>query len=151
MKSKYGPGGEFDPDWYVLNFEVRWRTVYLTQFAHTIFRKPPGGDSCDHPHGSAPIPIPEQVPVIISEEPKPSAWRNVQQRKRSKRDAQNEVVALEPGNQLAPRTANSWVSWKPNPHLVPSPPPEEPTPMLVVPERSPGLFGPRSPRDSLLP
>ncbi|KAJ7604821.1 hypothetical protein DFH06DRAFT_1253735 [Mycena polygramma] len=45
----------------------------------------------------------------------------------------------------APRVPD-WMTWQPDPNMVPTPPSHEP--ILLVPDSgSPGLFGPRSPRD----
>ncbi|KAG8735042.1 hypothetical protein FRC12_018241, partial [Ceratobasidium sp. 428] len=73
LKSKYGPGGEFEPDWV-----------------------PPGGTTCPTQVPvtampmSMPMPVPEPEPEFVEEEPapapKPSAWRTVRTRKKSQRD-----------------------------------------------------------------
>ncbi|KAF8556599.1 hypothetical protein OG21DRAFT_1482945 [Imleria badia] len=119
MKSKYGPGGEFDPEW-----------------------KPPMA-----PGAPPPPPPPPDVPPPHEDMPQPRpAWRTVQPRL-SRRSRKRPDVAPAPEPVPEPRQAHSWVTWQPNPALAPTPPSVEPT--LLVPDRgSPGLFGPRSPRDS---
>ncbi|KAF9224785.1 hypothetical protein BS17DRAFT_731403 [Gyrodon lividus] len=117
MKSKYGPGGEFDPEW-----------------------KPP------MPPGPPPdAPPPPDVPPEDILQARP-AWRTVPPRgTRRIRKPRQEAPPPEPVPE--PRQVHSWVTWHPNPALAPTPPSVEPT--LLVPDRgSPGLFGPRSPRDS---
>ncbi|KAG9313810.1 hypothetical protein JVU11DRAFT_6171 [Chiua virens] len=118
MKSKYGPGGEFDPDW-----------------------KPPMAPGPAPPPAPPPDapPPPEEMPI-----PRP-AWRTLPTR--GSRRSRKSTVPPPPPPQEPPRQ-HSWVTWQPNPALAPTPPSVEPT--LLVPDRgSPGLFGPRSPRDSL--
>jgi hypothetical protein len=113
MKSKYGPGGEFEPDWYVLSID-RLGIQDLKDF----FRAP--HDACGHGHGhghaeSMPQPIvppmspaegylvpAEEVPMV-----KP-AWRNIQKRK-NKRQQQEAFTESMMG--LAPNGQNSWASW----------------------------------------
>ncbi|KIK92903.1 hypothetical protein PAXRUDRAFT_146272 [Paxillus rubicundulus Ve08.2h10] len=119
MKSKYGPGGEFDPDW-----------------------KPPmpPGPPPDGPPPPPDVPPPD----ILHSRP---AWRTVQQRGGTRRLRRPGPEAPPPEPAPGPRQVHSWVAWHPNPALAPTPPSVEPT--LLVPDRgSPGLFGPRSPRDS---
>ncbi|KAI6107814.1 hypothetical protein EDD16DRAFT_1488479 [Pisolithus croceorrhizus] len=61
---------------------------------------------------------------------------------------QNPVQPPEAESEVPPsKHIQSWATWLPNPAMAPTPPSVEPT--LVVPDhQSPGLFGPRSPRDS---
>ncbi|KAG6380162.1 hypothetical protein JVT61DRAFT_8251 [Boletus reticuloceps] len=96
------------------------------------------------PGAPPPPPPPPDVPAPEDMPPSRPAWRTVQQRS-SRRSRKRQEVAPEPPPE--PRQAHSWVTWQPNPALAPTPPSVEPT--LLVPDRgSPGLFGPRSPRDS---
>ncbi|KAI9460678.1 hypothetical protein HD554DRAFT_2176531 [Boletus coccyginus] len=118
MKSKYGPGGEFDPDW-----------------------KPPMAPGAPPP----PPPPPDIPPPPEDMPPARPAWRTVPQRVSRRSRRPREPAPPEPTPE--PRQVHSWVTWQPNPALAPTPPSVEPT--LLVPDRgSPGLFGPRSPRDS---
>ncbi|KAJ7253065.1 hypothetical protein B0H12DRAFT_1233772 [Mycena haematopus] len=124
MKSKYGPGGEFEPDW-----------------------KPPPGAPGGPPLDPGPAPPPPDLPAA-----KPG-WRTVPQRatgtqrKMKKKDAAPPPAAA-PAPAPNPRhREQSWATWQPDPNLAPTPPSREPT--LLVPEGSPGLFGPRSPSSSL--
>ncbi|KAG8703147.1 hypothetical protein FRC08_003046 [Ceratobasidium sp. 394] len=140
LKSKYGPGGEFEPDWV-----------------------PPGGTTCPTQVPVAPMPMPMPVPEpepVVEEEPlpapKPSAWRSVRTRKKSQRDREEAMAAptpLYPTGPIStdyvpapPRTAASWQSWRGNPTHVPSPSPtgfeSGAPPVVSVRDRSPGPFGP---------
>ncbi|TFK53121.1 hypothetical protein OE88DRAFT_1807017 [Heliocybe sulcata] len=132
-RSKYGPGGEFDPE---------WRPENATYMARAP--APP------------PEPIPEPVPPP-PEEPLMQArpgWRTIQPRStRRARARGGQPVMAEPPPapmQEMPRPGvSSWATWQPDPAFMPSPSsamPEQPN--LVVPEVPQGLFGPRSPRDS---
>ncbi|KAK2460787.1 hypothetical protein APHAL10511_007257 [Amanita phalloides] len=125
-KSKYGPGGEFDPDW-----------------------KPgPHGDSGSGgppgppgPPGDAP-PREPQPPVPEPTQARPG-WRQVPRRKKKK----DTPAASAPPPAVDPRH-QSWSTWQPDPQLAPTPPSVEPT--LIIPTRSsPGLFGPRSQHSSV--
>ncbi|KAF7978738.1 hypothetical protein HWV62_44744 [Athelia sp. TMB] len=133
MKAKYGPGGEFDPDW-----------------------RPPAMPSGPP---DAPPP-PEEGPPPEGPAPAKPAWRTVTQRSaRKKRKSDvipqapppamaGPVAGLAPPMQMGQTGRTSWATWQPDPAMVPTPTSVEPT--LLVPDRgSPGLFGPRSPRDSL--
>ncbi|KAK7042437.1 hypothetical protein R3P38DRAFT_2511174, partial [Favolaschia claudopus] len=126
MKAKYGPGGEFEPDW-----------------------KPPPGAPGGPPVDPGPPPPPPELPQA-----KPG-WRTVNQRpavprKQKKKDAVPPPPPAAAGGMPGPdprRQVQSWATWQPDPNLAPTPPSHEPT--LLVPEStSPGLFGPRSPRES---
>ncbi|KAL6309465.1 hypothetical protein BKA93DRAFT_723737 [Sparassis latifolia] len=123
MKSKYGPGGEFDPNW-----------------------------SAVHCRGCGGAPPPEAPPPPPPEEPIPArpAWRSVTHRgpRRSRRNQPAAAAPPEAPPQEVRPPVSSWATWQPDPHFVPTPPTVEPT-LLAPPESSPGLFGPRSPRDSL--
>ncbi|KAJ7625049.1 hypothetical protein DFH06DRAFT_1008213, partial [Mycena polygramma] len=126
MKAKYGPGGEFEPDW-----------------------KPPagapGGPPLDPP---GPPPPPPDLPQA-----KPG-WRTVTQRPTPRKQKKKEAAApAPPGAPPGPpgldprRQVASWATWQPDPNMQPTPPSHEPT-LLVPDSGSPGLFGPRSPRES---
>ncbi|KDQ32835.1 hypothetical protein PLEOSDRAFT_1033160, partial [Pleurotus ostreatus PC15] len=119
VQSKYGPGGEYEPEW-----------------------KPPAppGPPADAPPPEPPMP-PEMPPAA-----KPG-WRFTH-RARPRRKKEQAPAPPPPGPsamQMPPgmdprmdprRQVQSWATWQ-----------LEPT--LIVPERgSPGLFGPRSPRSS---
>ncbi|KAJ7216630.1 hypothetical protein GGX14DRAFT_605609, partial [Mycena pura] len=123
-KAKYGPGGEFEPDW-----------------------KPPPGAPGGPPLDPGPPPPPPELPQA-----KPG-WRTVTQRttasrKPKKKDAAPQPPQAPPGPGLDPRRqVQSWATWQPDPAMVPTPPSVEAT-LLVPGSASPGLFGPRSPRDS---
>ncbi|KAJ7628457.1 hypothetical protein FB45DRAFT_748747 [Roridomyces roridus] len=124
MKAKYGPGGEFEPDW-----------------------KPPPGAPGGPPLDPGPPPPPPELPQARP------GWRTVPQRpapgarKPKKKDA-----APPPPPTAAPapdlrRQVTSWATWQPDPNMQPTPPSVE-AQLLVPEEGSPGLFGPRSPRGS---
>ncbi|KAH0831167.1 hypothetical protein J3R83DRAFT_13743 [Lanmaoa asiatica] len=135
MKSKYGPGGEFDPEWFVVLFS------FSLAVAHEHSRKPPMAPGPAPP----PPPAPDVPPPPEDIQPIRPAWRTVPQR--SSRRIRKRQDAPPPEPVPEPRQVHSWVTWQPNPALAPTPPSVEPT--LLVPDRgSPGLFGPRSPRDS---
>ncbi|KAJ7507216.1 hypothetical protein B0H11DRAFT_1706272 [Mycena galericulata] len=122
MKAKYGPGGEFEPDW-----------------------KPPpgapGGPPLDPPAPAPPPDLPQAKP----------GWRTVPpQRPATARKQKKKDAGPPPAAAPAPdprRQVQSWATWQPDPALVPTPPSHEPT-LLVPDSASPGLFGPRSPRES---
>ncbi|KAF8062278.1 hypothetical protein FPV67DRAFT_1654875 [Lyophyllum atratum] len=144
MKSKYGPGGEFEPDW-----------------------KPapgtPGGPPMDPPQPPEEPPAPEIPP------PAKPGWRKVTPRTPRIRKPKKEAAPApqpqppqppQPGPSShshmmyrGPDPRTSWNAWIPDPNNRPS---ESSTPLpaphLLVPEpqdRSPGLFGPRSPASSI--
>ncbi|KAF8153251.1 hypothetical protein B0H34DRAFT_722842 [Crassisporium funariophilum] len=148
IKSKYGPGGEYEPDW-----------------------KPPGPPPGPPPPPDVlpPHPDPSEGPPPI----KP-AWRTHNPRlKKKKKDVQVPPAAstsaqmpqagpahmmVPPGGYLHPQQqqqqgdvrrqlTSSWATWQPERGNM-TPPSVEPT--LVVPGRSsPGLFGPRTPTSSM--
>lgn len=140
MKSKYGPGGEFDGDW----------------------KPPPGAAGGPPPDPSQPPDPPAQSSDIP--QPAKPGWRTVHtrptRRKKKEQVASTSVAPqpLQPGQPtywrsgMDPRTqVQSWATWQPDPGNVPSV--ESPAPHLLVPEahdRSPGLFGPRSPASSII-
>ncbi|EFI27492.1 hypothetical protein CC1G_15527 [Coprinopsis cinerea okayama7 len=145
MRSKYGPGGEFDPNW--------------TPPAGT---GPGGGGPGDGPPPPAPD-VPEPPP-----EAPPAArpgWRPVKKKKKKEKAAamqqQQQMHGMEehvghhptgasglprrPVMAVSPRAqVSSWAApWMPDPTMQPSPASVEAT--LQVPARgSPGLFGPKS-------
>jgi len=128
MKSKYGPGGEFEPDWT------------------------PPGPSAPQP----PQPPPEGPPIPdFAEPPVRPAWRPYFPRGRKKKKEPKVAPAAQqpqagPSNDrhLRQQVTRSWSTWHPDPDVVLTPPSVEPT--LMVPDRSsPGLFGPRTPSSSI--
>ncbi|TFY80506.1 hypothetical protein EWM64_g3507 [Hericium alpestre] len=144
LRSKYGPGGEFEPDW-----------------------RPPGDTGAfgaGHPGGGpgdAPPPPPPADFGPPPEMPRP-AWRSVHPRtsRRGRKKSEGLPVAAThppPVQQQQPTTmaadpqqrAGSWATWLPDPNIEYTPPPTEPTTRLAPPAPPPGLFGPRSPRDSV--
>ncbi|KZT04943.1 uncharacterized protein LAESUDRAFT_702914 [Laetiporus sulphureus 93-53] len=136
MKAKMGPGGEFDPDW-------RPATGPCAQNPAT--GAPP---SEAPPQSEAPLPPPPP------EEPAPArpGWRTMQPRL-SRRSRRAQASAPPPPSEPPapePRPSESWATWQPNPAFVPTPPSVSVRhELLAPPQPSPGLFGPRSPRDSL--
>ncbi|KAG1752144.1 hypothetical protein EDB19DRAFT_1094104 [Suillus lakei] len=122
MKAKYGPGGEFDPDW-----------------------KPPMPGP-----GGPDAPPPPEAPPPPPDEPGPArpAWRTLPRNtRRIRKPRPDQPPPPEPGPAPMRQPVHSWVTWHPNPALAPTPPSIEPN--LIVPDQgSPGLFGPRSPRSS---
>jgi len=131
MRSKYGPGGEFEPDW-----------------------KPTTGPLAQGPPNEPPPP-PEAPPPP---EPARPGWRSVpprgtrRTRKKSEPPPPPSAPAFETpmAPMMDPRVAQagSWATWQPDPRIEYTPPPVEPTTLLAPPEPH-GLFGPRSPRDSV--
>ncbi|KAK0194394.1 hypothetical protein F5146DRAFT_926182 [Armillaria mellea] len=120
-RSKYGPGGEFDAD-----------------YAPPSAAPPP-----PPPPPPEPMPPPEVPPAR-------PGWRtvNVRPSKKKKRDSGPPPPAAPPPPD--PRAqVRSWAQWHPDSQFVPTPPSIEP--QLLVPDQgSPGLFGPRSPRGSII-
>ncbi|KAH9968174.1 hypothetical protein BC827DRAFT_480413 [Russula dissimulans] len=135
LRSKYEPGGMFDPDW-----------------------KPSTGPLAPQPPGDLPPDEPSGPPP----EPRQGAWRSVHKRsgfRRRRRKAEprppGPVIEMTPPMEPPPdrvQTAGSWATWQVQPgveytpsssessiHLVPEPP-------QFPPQRD--LFGPRSPRSS---
>ncbi|KAJ7291224.1 hypothetical protein C8J57DRAFT_1044474 [Mycena rebaudengoi] len=131
MRAKYGPDGEFASDW----------------------KPPPGAPG--GPPLDPPAPPPPDLPQA-----KPG-WRTVPPqrtaRKPKKKDAAPpHAAAAAPGPPHNPgpapsldprRQVQSWATWQPDPSMAPTPASVEPT-LLVPDSTSPGLFGPRSPRES---
>lgn len=127
LRAKYRPDGEFDPDWRPdpARYGGPW---------------PPGGGPPGPPGDQPPPDVPQPPPP----EPARPAWRTVQQRTRKKKTKEPP-----PPPEPEPRPpVSSWAKWEPDTRYVPTPPTTEPQ-LLVPPRGSPGLFGPRSPRDSL--
>ncbi|RDX52641.1 hypothetical protein OH76DRAFT_1554302 [Lentinus brumalis] len=125
FKSKYGPGGEFDPSWKPA------MTCVPTDAAAA----------------QEPAPAPEPEPEVP--QPAPSAWRTIHTRgSRRARRSQGAAAPQPPPAEPAP-TTQSWATWQPNPAFQPSPPSVTVEHLLAPSQGSPGLFGPRSPRDSL--
>ncbi|EIW53326.1 uncharacterized protein TRAVEDRAFT_40040 [Trametes versicolor FP-101664 SS1] len=122
FKSKYGPGGEFDPGW-----------------------KP--AMTCVPTDGAQPEPAPAPEPEPEMPQPAPSAWRSINTRG-SRRRRPAAAAPPPPPPEAVPQT-QSWATWLPNPAFQPSPPPQQVEHLLAPPQGSPGLFGPRSPRDSI--
>ncbi|KAF8180094.1 hypothetical protein BJ912DRAFT_855396, partial [Pholiota molesta] len=133
MKSKYGPGGEYEPDW-----------------------KPPG------PPPPPDMPMMPEVPDM-PEHPthRPSGWRPVHTRPKKKKKVPTQPAAPSTsaipiamhapppsGYDLRQQLTGSWVAWHPDPNVQLTPPSVEPT--LMVPGGSPGLFGPKTPSNSSL-
>ncbi|KAF9647115.1 hypothetical protein BDM02DRAFT_3251176 [Thelephora ganbajun] len=87
---------------------------------------------------------PPEAPPPPPETARP-AWRTVQQRPRKKKTKEPPPPPPEPESRPP---VSSWAKWEPDTRYVPTPPTTEPQ-LLVPPRGSPGLFGPRSPRDSL--
>ncbi|KAI0672290.1 hypothetical protein C8Q78DRAFT_1188212 [Trametes maxima] len=123
FKSKYGPGGEFDPSWKPA------MTCVPT-------------DAAQQPE---PAPAPEPEPDVPQQAP--SAWRSIHRGSRRSRRTQA-TAPPPPPPEPVPQT-QSWATWQPNPAFQPSPPPLAMEHHLAPSPGSPGLFGPRSPRDSL--
>ncbi|KDQ49111.1 hypothetical protein JAAARDRAFT_682548 [Jaapia argillacea MUCL 33604] len=134
----------------------------------SLDRKPPNINFGGPPPGDGSSPLPE-APPPLPEEPMPArpVWRTVQQRRSRRQKKPAAAPALEaPPPDTRPHVS-SWATWQreyylpdsifrlvihlipsADPSLMPTPTPGESTPLL--PERtSPGLFGPRSPRDSV--
>lgn len=140
VKSKYIPGGEFEPDW----------------------KGPvgaPGMPPTGPPPDAGPPPPPPEVHAARP------AWRTVSTRT-SKKKKKDQMPAAPPVAQPDPRQqVRSWATWQrelfvlseltlgandalaADPNLAPSPSSFD-NPTLAAPAESPGLFGPRSPRSS---
>ncbi|KAF8884201.1 hypothetical protein CPB84DRAFT_1868348 [Gymnopilus junonius] len=130
LKSKYTPGGEFEPDW-----------------------RPPA-PAAPPVDPMPPVPeMPEAPPM-----PKPG-WRTVHTRPKKKKKAEQQAQQQQPvastsappvhlmqqhlPQDLRGQLTRSWATWQPDRAAL-TPPSVEPT--LAVPGReSPGLFGPRTP------
>ncbi|KAI0657507.1 hypothetical protein C8Q70DRAFT_1073905 [Cubamyces menziesii] len=123
FKSKYGPGGEFDPSWKPA------MTCVPT-------------DAAPPPEAAAPEPEPEPPQQA------PSAWRSIHARG-SRRSRRTQAAPQPPAPAPPPPDVQSWATWHPNPAFAPSPPSTAMDHHLAPPQGSPGLFGPRSPRDSI--
>jgi hypothetical protein len=109
LKSKYGPGGEFDPDWFVLNHLSSRCVVNLL-----LPRRPDGGPFPVPPAGPE-MPVPEPA---VPEEPIPArpGWRTVTQR--TSRKSRRRETATAPAMPAAPAQAetrppvSSWATWQ---------------------------------------
>lgn len=100
MKSKYGPGGEFDPDWFVVPFSSPLTVT------HKHYRKPPmvpGPPPPPPPPPDAPPP-PEDMPQARP------AWRTIPSRSRRIRKRPDAPPPVEPV--LGPRQFDSWATWQ---------------------------------------
>lgn len=129
LRSKYGPGGEFDPEWEP--DPARYGGP----------RPPGGGPPGPRPPGDqAPPEAPPPPP-----EPARPAWRTIQQRPRKKKAKEPPPPPPEP--EPRPPVA-SWAKWEPDNRFVPTPATTE-AQLLVPPRGPPGLFGPRTPRGSV--
>ncbi|KAI9060094.1 hypothetical protein FKP32DRAFT_1595832 [Trametes sanguinea] len=125
FKSKYGPGGEFDPSWKPA------MTCVPT-------------DAAQQPE---PAPAPEPEPDVPQHAP--GAWRPIHMRGSRRSRRTQATAAPPPPPEPAPPQTQSWATWQPNPAFQPTPPPQSVDHLLAPAQGSPGLFGPRSPRDSL--
>lgn len=128
FKAKFGPGGTFDPEW-----------------------RPAFGPYARGGPGAPPAEAPAEAPPPPPEEPLPArpAWRQVIAPRASRRSRRNQPAPPPaPEAPPEPRGPVSWAQWRPDSAFQPTPPAVEPT-LLAPPQSSPGLFGPRSPRDSL--
>ncbi|KAH6910772.1 hypothetical protein BKA70DRAFT_1424429 [Coprinopsis sp. MPI-PUGE-AT-0042] len=148
MKSKYGPGGEFDPDW----------------------RPPagPGGPGGPPPGDQPPPPpdVPEGPPDVPMARP---GWRTKPKKKEKKKDRQAAAAAqaqaqttqqyameqqmyTQATGQTLPRRpvasprqqVRSWAQWHPDPAQAPSPASHEAATLQIPARVEPGLFGPPS-------
>lgn len=102
MKSKYGPGGEFDPEWFVFLFSSP------LSIAYSRYRKPPMATG---PQPPGPPPPPPDAPPPPEEMPIPRpAWRTVPQR--STRRSRKRQDPVPPPPPPEPRQVHSWVTWQ---------------------------------------
>ncbi|PBK64512.1 hypothetical protein ARMSODRAFT_465260 [Armillaria solidipes] len=91
-----------------------------------------------------PIPLPEVPPAR-------PGWRtvNVRPSKKKKRDSGPPPPAAPPPGPYPRAQVREWAQWHPGSHFVPTPPTIDP--YLLIPDQGgPGLFGPRSPRGSVI-
>jgi hypothetical protein len=80
MKSKYGPGGEFDPDWLALLLGLFIQSLTF----HPLRRRPPTGGPPPPPEPPGPdVQPPHDEPM-----PARSGWRPINQTKGRKRKKQ---------------------------------------------------------------
>ncbi|KAH8112336.1 hypothetical protein DFH11DRAFT_1728531 [Phellopilus nigrolimitatus] len=138
MYSQYGPGGQFEPDWRPTMGPLAGPP--MPGFGDL----PPGGPGGP---GGPPPPGPDEPPP-----PAKPAWRTVQQRvPRRKRTGKSETLAPPPAQpvELMQERQPSWATWQPNPSFAPTPPPPGASPLVVPPSGPTGLFGPRSPRNTM--
>ena len=79
MKSRYGPGGEFEPDWYVL--------LSFTYFkSQKKCRTPPGQPPAHQPPTDPPNPPMPPMPELTDPPIARPAWRIYHPRKRKKKE-----------------------------------------------------------------
>ena len=113
MRSKYGPGGEFDPDWY----DCLSRFVLGLSHVCIPARKPDVGPCARGP----PPPPGGPLPPLAEEQPPPvkPAWRNVpppappklsKRQRRLQREA--EEAAARAATPADTRTIASWSTWQ---------------------------------------
>lgn len=109
LKSKYSPGGEFEPDWSV-HSEV---AGYYPRTDLNTSRVPPGSRGMTAAGGDGGGGPPDTAILVSPEEPRAPAWRNVRERKKSRRTMEREAAAqmAEPAGP-PPDAHDSWVSWK---------------------------------------
>ena len=102
MKSKYGPGGEFDPEWFDDPFSFP-----LSVVAHKHNRKPPMA-----PAVPPAAPPPPDVPPPPEDMPQARpAWRTVPQRG-TRRIRKRQDAPPPPEPMPEPRQVGSWVAWQ---------------------------------------
>ena len=89
MKSKYGPGGEFEPDWYVL-LSFYFSSLFLISCS---CRTPPGEPPAPQPPTDPPIPPnpePTDPPMVRP------AWRAYYPRKKKKKEPKAPATFVQP-------------------------------------------------------
>ncbi|KAF7367072.1 PH domain-containing protein [Mycena sanguinolenta] len=178
IKSKYGPGGEFEPEWKpapggppldpgppppppdLPQAKPGWRT-------HKTRKKdaaspPPPVPGPDPRHQSwatwqpdpnlAPTPPAHEPTLLVPEVSSPGLFGPRSPSSRSPQPPVQSWATRQPDPKSAPSLNKdevlSWASWQPDPNLAPTPPAHEPA-LLVSEVSSPGLFGPRSPNSSV--
>ncbi|KAF8468765.1 hypothetical protein JB92DRAFT_3135439 [Gautieria morchelliformis] len=141
-RSKYGPGGEFDPAWreFILS---RHLCAYGYCLRKPVVRPYVRGDGGGPPFPGGPLPsepvsrLPNPLGAMFIRRPSKLSKRQ----KRQQAEAEKAAAAGGPSGGPENRTM-SWATWQPKPGYAPTPPSQEPE--LVAPERPMGLFGPRS-------
>ncbi|KAF8468758.1 hypothetical protein JB92DRAFT_1980297 [Gautieria morchelliformis] len=141
-RSKYGPGGEFDPAWreFILS---RHLCAYGYCLRKPVVRPYVRGDGGGPPFPGGPLPpepvsrLPNPLGAMFIRRPSKLSKRQ----KRQQAEAEEAAAAGGPSGGPENRTM-SWATWQPKPGYAPTPPSQEPE--LVAPERPMGLFGPRS-------
>ncbi|KAI1786929.1 hypothetical protein LXA43DRAFT_897130 [Ganoderma leucocontextum] len=124
FKAKYGPEGQFDPSWK------------------------PTMTCVPAEAGPAPEAAPEPEPEVPQHAP--SGWRTIPTRGSRRSRRTQAAPPPPPPEPVPPPATQSWATWQPNPAFQPSPPIQPVEHLLGPPQGSPGLFGPRSPRDSIV-